>query len=345
MADMHAVPDGPIQVLFCANPGYFQHMAVAGVSLAEAMPGASLHLHLMTCDQDPAGEARLRETFARYPNVRLTLHHAKEFRLDGFFVDKFMTKECYLRLLAPEVLPPEVERFIYLDCDLVVADDLRPLWDLDLRGRLVAAAPDYPRLAPVISPERRALLGIPLEATYVNSGVLVVDAARWRREGMTARIFDYVGRMGDALTFYDQDAVNAVLAKEILPLDCRWNLQARMYRSGRRAFPLEFAATREARRNPAIIHYTGSEKPWLFRSRTPCKGNYLRHLDRTPWRGTLPRLASPFERLELRLDRALSRIGVDYLQVLHDLGRLQARAARLLGRGGKWVQAPGGAGR
>ena len=38
--------------------------------------------------------------------------------------------------------------------------------------------------------------------------------------------------------------------------------------------------------------------------------------------GRAPVLASPAERAEWALDRALARVGVDYLQVLWRLGRL-----------------------
>jgi lipopolysaccharide biosynthesis glycosyltransferase len=95
----------------------------------------------------------------------------------------------------------------------------------------------------------------------MNSGVLVIDRARWRQTHATERLLAFVRQRGSDLALHDQDAINGVLFDEIKTLDCRWNLQARMYRCGRRAAPHDYDATREARRRPAIIHYTGSEKP------------------------------------------------------------------------------------
>lgn len=46
-----------------------------------------------------------------------------------------------------------------------------------------------------------------------------------------------VRQRGYDLALHDQDAINAVFFDEIKTLDCRWNLQARMYRCGRRAAP------------------------------------------------------------------------------------------------------------
>ncbi len=330
-ADRTLRPAEAMTVLFCANPGYFQHLAAAARSLADTSSGSTIDFHVITCDSDSEAEQKLRDSLVE-ERLSLTIHRVSDARLNDFFVDKFMTKECYLRILAPEVLPADLDRVLYLDCDLVVLDDLRPLWDTELAGKAVAAAPDYPRLPSVMSLERRRTLGIPPDQTYVNSGVLVIDLARWRRLGLTRKVLDYVGAMGPALEFYDQDAINAVLSDELFLLECRWNLQARMYLSGRRAFPLEFDATRMARRRPAIVHYTGSEKPWLFRSRTPRKGDYFAALRRTRWRGAMPRFESVLQRLEYRFDEALSSIGIDYMQAIHRLRRIaESPPSRLVG--------------
>ena len=249
--------------------------------------------------------------------------------IGAFFVDGFVSKECYLRLFAAEILPERIDRLIYLDSDIVVVDDLRPLWRLELGDNLVAAAPDYPLLPAVVSADRRQLLGMPVEHEYVNSGVLVMDLSRWRRDRATERLCRYIARQGARLTFYDQDAINAVLHDRIQLLDCRWNLQARMYASGRAVFPREFDATVEARRRPAIIHYTGSEKPWKFRSRIPRKGDYVRYRRRTAWRSVPPtENLSRLQRLEFAMDRALSLIGIDYLQVLWILRRTPAKLGK-----------------
>lgn len=311
-----------IDILFCANPGYYQHVAVAAVSLSESNPRNRFNLHFITCDSDPEVERKLRETIASRSNLELFLYYSDHSYLAEFFIDGFISKECYLRLIAPEILPDRLNKVLYLDSDMVVVDDVRPLWETNLAGNLVAAAPDYPRLEKFMSPGHREALGIPMQATYVNSGMLLMDLARWRKEGMTAKFVSFVHAKGSLLAFHDQDAINAVLAGRILVVDPRWNLQARMYYTGRRHRPFEFAETVAARRSPAVIHYTGSEKPWLFRSRTPKKGIYMRALRKTAWRGATPGLTSPLHRLEFAADDMMSRLfNLDYLQLLYKLRR------------------------
>src|SRR3712207_6473353 len=59
-------------------------------------------------------------------------------------VDEFgyVSRATYLRLLLPRLLPAHVERLLYLDCDILCAGSLRELFDLDLRGNVLAAVRD-----------------------------------------------------------------------------------------------------------------------------------------------------------------------------------------------------------
>lgn len=323
-------PSDRIEVMFGANPPYFQHMAVAAVSLLENTPDVEIRIHLLTCERDPEAEALLRRTFDRYPRLTLEIVELDGEALDRFFVEGFLTKECYLRILAPEILPRDIGRIIYLDCDLVVVDDLRPLWQLDLQGKSVAAAMDYPRVSYLVEPERLARLGMPAGAPYVNSGVLVIDLGRWRERGLTRRLFDFIEQKGSALLTADQDAINVVLNTDddLTILDCRWNLQTRIYRVGRRSAPEDYEATRAARRKPAVLHYTGSEKPWLFMSGAALRRHYFTYLAATAWNERARPDRRWLRRLERRIDTALlDHTGIDYLHVAERIRRLPRKVA------------------
>src|SRR4051794_27496919 len=99
--------EGPMKILFCGNRGYFPHIAASAVSLAENNRASSLDVHILTCDRDALGEELLRSSLARYENVRFIVHIVDDVHIKTFFVDGFMTKECYLRFIAPELLPRE----------------------------------------------------------------------------------------------------------------------------------------------------------------------------------------------------------------------------------------------
>lgn len=314
-----------LHLLLCADPAYLQHAAVAAVSAVMSSAPRPLVVHVFAFTADALAEARLLATLQPHPQVGLELYRIDDRRAAGAFTDSYLTKEAYLRFLAADVLPGHVRRVIYLDCDLVVVDDLWPLWTADLGGAAVGAVADGDWLAGTTE-NRLTRLGIPYGHVYVNSGVLLMDLERWRQEGLAEAIFRVVAASGPALRFHDQDALNAAVPSRIALLDRRWNVQAMMFgRSVRRALPADYHATHDARRRPGIIHYTTAAKPWKFRTWTRKRALYFRYLDKTAWRHDVPPLLTRAQRLEYRLVRALCVRGLDPYALLPVWARLVRR--------------------
>jgi lipopolysaccharide biosynthesis glycosyltransferase len=53
---------------------------------------------------------------------------------------KHYSKEMYYRLLACKFLPPEVDKILYLDPDILIINSIKALYDTELEGYLFAAA-------------------------------------------------------------------------------------------------------------------------------------------------------------------------------------------------------------
>ena len=47
--------------------------------------------------------------------------------------------KMYQRLVAPDLLPTDVERVLYLDGDLLIRDQLDEIWETPLDGAIIAA--------------------------------------------------------------------------------------------------------------------------------------------------------------------------------------------------------------
>jgi lipopolysaccharide biosynthesis glycosyltransferase len=346
MALAKAAPDPSsdqrIRVLFCCNPEFYQHLAVALVSMLENNPHAQFDVHLMTSGRDEGLEQKLRRSIAAYCHVVLTVHHLSLDSYAHFFVSSHISLESYLRIFAADVLGKEIGKVLYLDCDLVVTGDLMELWNTDIDAYALAAAPD------LYGGFRRAALGIPANRTYVNAGVLLLNLARWRRDQLSESLIRFIEARAGSLTFHDQDAVNAVLQDSILLLDRRWNVQAQMFRLRRHVFPSAYAAIRDACRRPAIVHYAGPEKPWRFRVSVAKRRLYFQYLRKTEWRDARLQGAAWYHRPECWLGGALSRIGIDYMRIIvlarkccGRLGSLVARGRRGRPAGGAERRLPG----
>lgn len=168
-------------------------------------------------------------------------------------------KEMYYRLLAPQLLPPEVERVLYLDPDILIINPIRPLWETDLQGNLFGAAAHTGKTELANSVNQ---LRLGTERDYYNSGVLLMDLAAGRREIRPRELFDYVEKHRKELFLPDQDLLNGLYSRNILALeDVLWNYDARNYSSYR----LRSGGSCDLRwvmEHTAILHFCGKEKPW-----------------------------------------------------------------------------------
>lgn len=155
----------------------------------------------------------------------------------------------YARLLLADLLPPEIERFLYLDCDLYVRAPVEKLIEMDLAGNAFAAAPEPGRHHLVNGDDMKTRLG-PFDSAdpYFNSGVMMIDRRKWAAAALPD-FLDHLQETGDLKTlFYDQDLLNLKFAGNWLPLDPRWNLT--------KPHPALRAL------DPFIVHYTTAMKPW-----------------------------------------------------------------------------------
>jgi lipopolysaccharide biosynthesis glycosyltransferase len=192
-----------------------------------------------------------------------------------------MPPTVYQKLLLADWLPPEIDRALWLDCDLVVLADLAQLWRHPLGDAIVGAVADelVASLGARFGVCAHRELGLDPRDRYFNAGVLLVDLPRWRAARVSARCFDYLERHRDRLTFWDQEALNAVLAGAWKELGRDWNRNASLRR-------LERPASRTPDR---IVHYCGRLKPWLYPDLDDCQIRFFAHVDETAWRGARPR--------------------------------------------------------
>lgn len=182
---------------------------------------------------------------------------------DGLFADApviwHYTKAMYYRLLASKFLPLGLDRILYLDPDILVLNPVRPLYDLSLDGYLFAAA--FHDVISVKEINRIRLNPYPIDA-YYNSGVLLMNLELQRQRINEQEIFDFVEKNRMKLLMPDQDALNALYAKEIKSVDTRvYNYDARCYKyyklvsEGLCDLDHVMATT-------VFLHFCGKKKPW-----------------------------------------------------------------------------------
>ena len=283
----------PVHILFCTDAAYLQHTAVAVASLLANNAARRFTITVSIDGAAPEATTAIRDMVRGFGNACIRFPVFDPARLAGLPAGRHFTTTMYQRLFAPALYPDKVERVLYLDGDLVVCDDISPLWTAPLEDHPLAGVPDPA-----------------LPDGEVNSGVLILNLAAWRREDATSRLLGYVRNHATTLEYPDQQALNAVFAGRILKLPSRWNFHAGAAELGATRLGISRAEFADLRRRPGIVHYTTNRKPWLYRKETPFTGLYYRYLGLTPWQNWSPADRTVLTRLSktvrlMRLKRAL----------------------------------------
>lgn len=234
-----------------------------------------------------------------------------------------------LRLYVASLFPAEIERIIFLDCDILVLDSLQALWDTDLEGCYLAGVQECS------GDKRKANLGLPPQANYINAGVEVIDLKRLRQSDAEARYTAFLKKANGYIPEVEQGTVNACISEHIKLIHPRWNVHTTFYmfdyetqRKIKRptVYPTK-QEVQEALDNPAIVHFSGccfsDVRPWQGKSDHPCGKAFMDYKARTPWNDPLlmPDNRSLFKKicnwayrkLPRRLYTLVARIGYQYI--------------------------------
>ena len=134
-----------------------------------------------------------------------------------------LTPGALYRLIAHEVL--DINKAIYLDCDVLVNLDIAQLWSIDLHGKTLAAVKDHTNTLSKFS--SRALMmkfaGCNVRE-YFNAGVLLMDIDRMRkRQDFTEEAINWLLYKGDLAPSVDQDALNSIFLGDVTFIDGKFN--------------------------------------------------------------------------------------------------------------------------
>ena len=273
-----------INVLFCIDETFWQHLGVAIVSLLRS--NLQSRFRIVVASAAPINTQRREEISAlvtRSGNATVeTIYYQEALQYGDLPVHDHLTFAAYLRLFMAEFLAPEIDRILYLDTDLLVVDDIRELWHMDLGDAYLGAAPEPYNRA------QREPLGFGPHDFYFNSGVMLVNGARWRSDKVLASLMDFARKNPDKLPSVDQDVLNSVFRGQILNIGYEWNWQALFVRMQPSELGMSRLKYQQLKRSPHLVHYTSRYKPWYYRWEPHYKWFYYQVLAETPWADYVP---------------------------------------------------------
>jgi lipopolysaccharide biosynthesis glycosyltransferase len=280
----------PIQIALGCDEAFVPHAAVVIRSILHNSPKEDhLVFNVVTTGLSEKTLVRLSKV-AESDRSCLRIHALNASNLKNL-PPCHLTLNAYLRIFLPELLP-DLERVIYLDCDLLPIASLRPLWETRLRpGAIAAACEDiYSIYAKLGNEDLIAFfdaLGMKTGESYFNSGVILMDLDGWRDQSVTEKACNWGTENPELIRHADQDILNVILKGSVHYLPLKWNLSIHMIDRANRIGGATDCTTDEkaATEDPAIIHFVGHHKGNSLETPMPYQRQYLRRLAETPWAG------------------------------------------------------------
>ena len=248
-----------IPVVLSANDNYAPYLAVTVQSIIEnSLINNFYDIYVFHSGLDKNMISRLEGIFTA--NLSVTCIDISGCISDNLFTCAHYSVEMYYRVLIPEILT-QYKKAVYIDCDLVLEEDIARLYRIQLDGNVIGACNNFVnnRMAKYLE----NTLHIPVNE-YINSGVLVIDCKKFISQKIKDRFFSALAlRNGYACP--DQDVLSIVCMGNIKFISDIWNFQwhhqfADTY--SEKLISLYSERYENLIENHNIIHYTGGLKPW-----------------------------------------------------------------------------------
>jgi len=273
------MPD--INIAITLDKNYVQHAAVMLYSLRKNNPDYKITVYAISdklvTDKD---WEQISEVYkGTNLSVERVLIDAAQFA--DFKTADHASAANYYRIQMAELLPTSIEKILYLDVDILVLGNIMPIYNIDINGYDLAAIedPDNPI---------KYTLGLKPEEPYLNSGIMLMNLAEWRRIKLSIQLRDFILNNASLLQFWDQDAFNVVCKGRWKALPPKYNVQTTMFTYNNDAITYTLKDIKAAIADPVILHFTGKTKPWDYMNFHPRKKVYYQYLAHTPWKDYRP---------------------------------------------------------
>lgn len=245
-----------IPVVIAFTPNYFVPAATCLFSLFKsAAEGACFHIICLVSEEFPEHLKQALQSVGG-PVAHYTFYNLGG-KLDEIYVSSQFTEATLYRLLLPDLLP-DVDKVIYIDCDMIIRNDLSVLYhSIDLKDNYLAAVFEVP-----FGAYRAYIKEVGLDPdSYVNAGMLIMNLRQLRVDKMSVKLIDAL--KSGSWQFFDQDVLNLLCRNRIVALPPYYNaIRTFCIPAYRNYFLQKYTAHDwEEVQAHGTIHYT-STKPW-----------------------------------------------------------------------------------
>lgn len=218
-------------VCFAADDNYAPYLDIVLISLLENNNFDKNHIFILDSGISEENKSIINDTCKRF-SAELSFidvyNIEEEFNLS---LNKMKVKgnfslATYSRLFLTSLLPENIDKVLYLDCDALVRGSFEPIWALDLSGYLAGGV-----LALNGNDSVKRVIDLEPSDRYINAGMLLINLKKWREINIEEKFVKELVRLNNKGIHFgmDQGVINSVLKGKILILNPEFNLEGSMH--------------------------------------------------------------------------------------------------------------------
>ena len=262
-----------LNIVFASDDNYVPLLGVAITSLIKNNQDDFDKINIFILDDEISENNKKRlEKLIDNPNHILIFIKTKKLddliNLLPMYKNSHISFTNYARLFMADLLPKDIDKVIYLDCDGLIVDSLNDVWNANIDdyycGGVLAGMSDA----------HKQYLGFKLDDSYFNSGFLLVNLKKWRQDNVEEKFIQFMVENQNKFYQQDEGVLNNVFKDSFLILDLKYNLngyfQILDYDLGKKYCGMKGKwyskdSFDQSKQNPVFLHFLGlwSEQPWV----------------------------------------------------------------------------------
>lgn len=283
-----------MNIVYSTSDAYSGIAAVSIASLLENSRDASeINVYVIDMGISDQNRERLEELVNRYERKLFFLDKLNIEKLTGTHIDVGRWHiSTFSRLFLLHVLPEDMKKVIYIDCDMIIRHSLKELWEMDMEGTWAMSADDCR------GKMYRTNIGIPEDSIYTNNGLMVIDLEAWKENNVERMFIDFIKKYNGDITYMDQGVLNGVFQplKKVKLLPISYNAQTACYDLGYDGLQVcrnpVWAYTKEEFErdiaDPVVVHFTtcflSGTRPWIIGDKHHYHPEFIKYRNMTGWK-------------------------------------------------------------
>ncbi len=275
-------------VVYTCDNNFVWIMGVSMVSLFENNRDmADLNVYLLG-DGITEDNVKVLQSLADPYGRRVTVINVPSLDIPASLLKGRWPKSAFTRMFSGVLMPQEIHRVLYLDCDTIVTGSIAAIDKWDMGGFAISSVKDC------VSLLYKKKIGIEKDGDYVNAGVLLMDLDEMRKMDISSMMEQFIKEYEPLINYADQDILNGIFRGKFGILPPSYDVMTQMcaytypqilqYRRPSNYYSKE--EVEEAQRHPIIIHYTTcmlNIRPWCADSQHPFRAEFEKYQAMTPW--------------------------------------------------------------